>query len=60
MIPKTSTDLRKERVQKQAQFEELLVNMTAVQHEVAALRAEVNHLRGAGEDAHVKKGKIIE
>lgn len=52
--------MRKERIQKQIQFEDLLTNMTAMQHEVAALRAEVNQLRGVGDESHVKKGKIIE
>ena len=54
-------DLRKERLQRQSQFEELLVNMTAVQKEVAALRVDVTHLRGGVlDEQHAKKGKVIE
>jgi hypothetical protein len=58
--------LRKERLQKQTQFEQLLVNVSDMQGELATLRTELSQLqtlRGSGaaaEDDHNKKGKVIE
>lgn len=62
--PCLQQDLRRERLQKQTQFEELLLNVTALQGQMKDLRTELDQLRGTGASTspgdHGGKGKVIE